>query len=241
MRPEVSHSHGHEHEHEIEPQFGLPEVLPQSEQLLWQGSPDWKAMARHVFHIRKLMVYFAVIIAIRVFVILTDGGSLHTATISALWLALLAGAAIVVLTGLAYISAKTTVYTITSQRLVMRVGMVLTMTFNLPFKRIASADLRKLAGATGDIPVKLMGNDKIAYVQLWPHVRPWRYANPEPMMRCLPHAEQVAEILAKAWSARVSSETGVRTQVASGRAENTVSRGKPSKAMTDAPSGAHPA
>ena len=241
MRPEVSHSHGHEHEHEIEPQFGLPEVLPQTERILWQGSPDWKAMARHVFHVRKLMVYFAFIIAIRVFVILTDGGSLHTASISALWLALLSATSLLILTGLAYISAKTTVYTITTQRLVMRVGMVLTLTFNLPFKRIASADFRKLSGTTGDIPVKLMGNDKIAYVQLWPHVRPWRYANPEPMMRCLPNAEQVATQLAKAWSAHVGQSSGVRAVIAEEGSADGRPRRSGARDGVSAPSGAHPA
>ncbi len=241
MKPEVSHTHGHEHEHEIEPQFGLPELLPQSEQILWQGSPDWKAMARHVFHVRKLMVYFAFIIAIRVFVILTDGGSLQTAGISALWLAMLSATALLILTGLAYISAKTAVYTITTHRLVMRVGMVLTLTFNLPFKRIAAADFRKLSGSTGDIPVKLMGNDKIAYVQLWPHVRPWRYANPEPMMRCLPNAEQVAEILAKAWAARVGDEISVRVSAVNSKADVGQPRAKPAQHKGEAPSGAHPA
>jgi hypothetical protein len=241
MRPEVSHSHGHEHEHEIEPQFGLPELLPQSEQILWQGCPDWKAMARHVFHVRKLMVYFAFIIAIRVFVILTDGGSLQTAAISALWLTILSATALLILTGLAYISAKTAVYTITTHRLVMRVGMVLTLTFNLPFKRIAAADFRKLSGSTGDIPVRLMGNDKIAYVQLWPHVRPWRYANPEPMMRCLSNAEQVAEILAKAWSARVGEDASIRVSAVGGKADVGPPRAKPAQHKSEAPSGAHPA
>ena len=33
------------HEHEFEPQFGLPERLPDSERLLWQGSPSWRALA----------------------------------------------------------------------------------------------------------------------------------------------------------------------------------------------------
>ncbi len=241
MRPEVSHSHGHEHEHEIEPQFGLPETLPQTERILWQGSPDWKAMARHVFHVRKLVVYFAFIIAIRVFVILTDGGTLHTAMISALWLALLSGTSVLILTGLAYISAKTTVYTITTQRLVMRVGMVLTLTFNLPFKRIASADFRKLSGTTGDIPVTLMGNDKIAYVQLWPHVRPWCYANPQPMMRCLPDAEYVAAKLAQAWSDHVGQSTSARTVAAEGGLDETRPRRSEVRSGLSAPSGAHPA
>lgn len=203
MKSDVSHTHGHEHEHEIEPQYGLPEELPQSERILWQGSPDWKSMARHALHLRKLVVYFAVIIAIRVFVVLTDGLGFQTALISALWLTILAASAIGILALIAYSSAKTTVYTITNRRLIMRVGIVLTVTFNLPFKRIAAANFRPLSRGTGDIPVELLGNDKIGYVQLWPHVRPWRYAKPEPMLRCVPNAQQVAKTLSQAWSAHM--------------------------------------
>jgi len=219
MKPDVSHTHGHEHEHEIEPQYGLPEELPPAEKILWQGSPDWKALARHAFHVRKLVVYFAAIIAIRVFVVLTDGQGIQMAMVSALWLALLASAAIGTLALIAYFSAKTSVYTITNRRLVMRVGIVLTLTFNLPFKRIVSADFRQQTNGTGDIPVVLMGNDKIAYVHLWPHVRPWRYAKPEPMLRCVPNAKHVANVLRQAWSDHLAinattadSSRGVRAE-----------------------------
>jgi hypothetical protein len=212
MKPVVSHTHGHEHEHEIEPQYGLPEELPSAEKILWQGSPDWKAMARYAFHVRKLIVYFAVIIAIRMFVVLTDGLGIQAAFVSALWLTLLASAAIGTLAVIAYFSAKTSVYTITNRRIVMRVGIVLTLTFNLPFKRIASADLRRQAKGTGDIPVVLMGNDKIAYVHLWPHVRPWRFVKPEPMMRCVPNAQHVAAILSNAWAAQLGSAASVAGQ-----------------------------
>lgn len=187
------------HEHEFEPQYGLPEELPQSERLLWQGSPDWKSMARHVFHLRKLVVYFAVIIAIRVAVVLSNGEGMATATVSAFWLALLSAAAIGIFALVAYFSARTTVYTITTKRVVMRVGIVLTLTFNLPFKRIASADLREFSDGTGDIPLALMDNDKIAYMHLWPHVRPWRMAQPQPMLRCLKNPQQVAAVLTRAW------------------------------------------
>lgn len=187
------------HEHEFEPQYGLPEELPQSEKLLWQGSPDWKSMARHVFHLRKLVVYFAVIIAIRVVMVLGEGEGAMTAAISALWLTLLAGVAIGILAMIAYFSARTTVYSITSKRVVMRVGIVLTLTFNLPFKRIASADLREFNDGTGDIPLALMDNDKIAYMHLWPHVRPWRMAQPQPMLRCLKNPQNVAAVLTRAW------------------------------------------
>jgi hypothetical protein len=197
----MSHRHTNaEHEHEFEPQYGLPEFLPQDEKILWQGSPEWKSLARHAFHVNKLVVYFAAIIGLRVFVVLTDGLGVNAALASAMWLAILATSAIGVLAMIAYFSARTSVYTITNKRLVMRVGIVLSITYNLPFKRIASADMRELTNDKGDIPLVLMPGDKIAYTHLWPHVRPWRFAKPEPMLRSIRDPQRVAEILTKAWS-----------------------------------------
>ncbi len=211
----LSHRHGYPHEHELEPQYGLPEALPASERLLWQGSPSWAALARTAFHVRKLAVYFAIIIALRVITVLLESGGLEKAMISALWLSLLALTAIGILSGLAVIVARTTVYTITSRRVVMRIGMVLTVSFNLPFKRIAAAGLRRHSDGSGDIPLALMPEDQIGYVQLWPHVRPWRFARTEPMLRGLAQPEQVAKILTEAWAACV----GDRAAIASGQYE----------------------
>jgi hypothetical protein len=194
-------SHGHEHE--IEPELGLPEPLPAAEKMLWQGSPDWKATAIHVFHVRKIAVYFAIILVVRAATELSFGGSFGQALLSATWLLPLAIAAIGMITVFAYLTAKTAVYTITDRRLVMRVGIVLTLTFNLPFSRIASASMKQLPGGTGDIPVALMGDDKIAYVHLWPHAKPWKLAKPEPAMRCVPDAAKVANLLTQAWSAHM--------------------------------------
>lgn len=197
----MNHRHTNaDHEHEFEPQYGLPEILPKDEKILWQGSPDWLSLARHAFHLNKLVLYFAVIIAIRVFVVLGDGLGVNAAIASAMWLGLLAFSAIAVLAMVAYFSARTTVYTITDKRLVMRVGIVLTIAYNLPFKRIASAGMRTLTNNKGDIPVALMPGDKIAYAHLWPHVRPWRFAKPEPMLRSIDDPKRVADILTKAWS-----------------------------------------
>lgn len=209
MRVELSHRHGHEHEHEVEPQYGLPEKLPQNERILWQGSPDWKILARFCFHTHKLAAYFAALIAIRVAVVLTEGGSLNLAMVNALWLSLLAAIAIGIMAGIAYLCARTTVYTITTHRVVMRVGIVLRLAFNLPFKRIASAGFRGLAGDRGDIPLALMGDDRIAYLNLWPHARPWRFSKPEPMLRSVPKAQEVARILSQAWSQRVGQAATV--------------------------------
>jgi hypothetical protein len=47
--------------------------------------------------------------------------------------------------------------------------------------------------------MQIASEDKIAYFHLWPHARPWRLAKPEPMMRCVPDAKQVAALLTGAW------------------------------------------
>lgn len=199
-------SHGHEHEFEAAP--GLPEPLPRGERLLWQGAPDWRALARHAFHVRGLSLYFAVILAARALNELTNGGSAADAASAIAWLLPVAVFALGMLHLLAYLSSKSTLYTITDRRVIMRVGIVLTLTFNLPFKFIGSAGFKARSSGTGDIPLALAGNDKIAYVHLWPHARPWRVASPEPMLRCIPDAERVAALLAQAWARSTNGVAG---------------------------------
>ena len=92
-------------------------------------------------------------------------------------------------------------YTITNRRVVMRIGVVLEITFNFPFRVIESAGLRAYPDGTGDIPLTLTGDDKVAYLHLWPHARPWRAARPEPMLRSVPDAARVADILSRALAA----------------------------------------
>jgi hypothetical protein len=187
-------------EHEFEAALGLPEPLPVGETILWQGAPSWTAMAKHVFRLQWLAVYFAVIVVLQVFSVAGSEGGLAAGWSSvalAIFLALLG----LLLVGLmAYWSATTTMYTLTSRRIVMRVGIVLTVTFNLPYKSLKSADLKLYKDGAGDIPMQIATEDKIAYFHLWPHARPWRLAKPEPMMRCVPNAKHVASLLTQAWS-----------------------------------------
>ena len=192
-------------EHEFEPERGLPQALPAGEHVLWQGSPDWRALAVRAFHLRKIAVYFGLLAAVRVAVLAGDGAGTGAMAVSALWMLLLGALAIGLLALVAWLSARTAVYTITDKRVVLRVGIVLTLTFNLPFKRIAAAGLHLDADGTGEIPLTLRPGDRIAYLHLWPHARPWRLAQPEPMLRSVPEAQQVARLLADAWS----RETGL--------------------------------
>lgn len=198
-----------EHEHEFEAAHGLPEALPPGERILWQGSPDWKSLAVEAFHVRQVTVYFAVMLALRAGFVISEGGSVLDGTIAALWLLPVALFATGMLVVLARLSARTTAYTLTNRRVVMRVGIVLTLTFNLPLRKLAGAGLRERGtNGVGDIPLQLAGNQKVAYVHLWPHARPWHAARPEPMLRCIPNVREVAQALRTAWSA----ETGLDTQ-----------------------------
>ncbi len=217
------HYDGHEHEHELEPAYGLPEVLPANEQVLWQGSPDWRDLARRVFFVRTLTVYFAVILAIRAGLVLVDGGTALAALKALMLVAPLAVLAIGTVLGLAVMSAKTTVYTITDKRVVMRIGIVLGVTFNLPFGRIASAGFHDAGHGIGDITLALAGSDRIALFHLWPHSRPWRLAQPEPMLRSVSEVQAVGQLLARAWSA----STGVNVPATSVEAETPAGLARP--------------
>jgi hypothetical protein len=188
-------------EHEFEAALGLPEPLPAGEKILWQGAPSWTAMAKHVFHLQWLTVYFAVIVVLQIASVSSSEGGLAEGWSSVALAVFLALVGLLLVGLLAYWSATTTVYTLTNRRIVMRVGIVLTVTFNLPYKTLRSADLKLYKDGTGDIPMQIATGDKIAFFHLWPHVRPWRLAKPEPMMRCIPEAKQVAVLLTEAWMA----------------------------------------
>jgi hypothetical protein len=188
-------------QHEFEPMPGLPERLPASERLLWQGAPDWRALARRAFHLPKLAVYFGVLIVWRAATVAADGGSALDVLLALPGPIALAGLGLGLVALLAWLSARTALYTITDRRVVMRIGIVLTLTFNLPFKRIVSADFSPGTGGTGDIALALADGDRIAWLHLWPHARPWRLRRTEPSLRSVPQAEAVARLLVDAWAA----------------------------------------
>jgi hypothetical protein len=191
-------------EHEFEAQLGLPEPLPRGERMLWQGAPQWRVMARQAMHTRLLSVYFALLLGARGINTLANGGSIADAALSVLWLLPLAAAALGLLVLLAWLVSRTSLYTVTDRRVVMRIGVVLNITFNLPYSQIESAGLRTNADGSGDITLLLADTDHIAYVHLWPHARPWHLKRTQPMLRALPRVAGVAQILSTALAASVA-------------------------------------
>jgi Bacterial PH domain len=203
-------SHGHEHE--LEPQYGLPERLPAGEKLLWQGSPDFAGVALRIFHLRKAVIYFAALLLLRAGLAVNDSGLWLEGLVALAWPLPLALTALACLLALAWMTAKTAVYTLTDKRLVLRIGIVLTLTFNIPLRSIKAAALRQAGGPNGDIVVQLTGPDHIAFLHLWPHVRPWHVARPEPMLRAVVDAPKVAALLTQAWGAANAQHTPTQAQ-----------------------------
>ncbi|MEY3519404.1 MAG: hypothetical protein RLZZ177_119 [Pseudomonadota bacterium] len=200
------------HEYEFEPQFGLPERLPDDEFIVWQGSPDVGALANSAFHLKKIGFYFAVLIVACAWPALESGAGLMAVVSAVKWIVPLTVIAMASVWLLAWFTARTTVYTVTSKRVVMRLGIVLTVSFNLPFKQIASADVRVLKDGFGDITLALQGSDSIAWVHLWPSVRPWRISKPEPTLRAVPNVQAVSDKLRQAWTQSTGLAANARTQ-----------------------------
>lgn len=193
-------------EHDDEPVPGLPERLPGGETVLWQGAPRWRSLARRAFHVRLVALYFVALAAWSGASAAADGAGPGTLAMDALWLALVASIPIGTLLAVSVLAARTTLYTVTDRRLVLRVGVALPMAVNIPLGAVRSAGLRRCADGTGDILLSLLPAHRVSFVALWPHVRPWRFSKPQPLLRGLPDAEAAAQALATALAASTAAE-----------------------------------
>ena len=187
---------------------GLPGPLPQGERLLWQGAPDWRHLAKNAFHVRLVALYFAILLGWYVISSIQAGtvaGALAAGTLRLGGLALVPVALVV---GYSWLVSRSTRYTITSRRVVIRCGVAMPITINIPFRKVDSADLKLGTDGRGDICLTLSRSEHLAYVVLWPHARPWRLARTEPMLRQIPEAERVAQVLGRALAGGASLAVG---------------------------------
>jgi hypothetical protein len=186
---------------DFEPQRGLPASLPEGERLLWQGSPRWQSLAVRAYQVRKVAVYFCVLVLWRVVTGVGNAHSVATVTLSAVFILLLGSIAFGVLCTLAYLNARSTVYSITSRRILLRHGVAVSLTMNIPLQFVETAALRAFADGTGDIALTLPQSERIGFLITWPHLRPGRITRPQPSLRALLDAQKAADILSAALAA----------------------------------------
>ena len=187
----------------FEPIRGLPEQLPEGEHILWQGAPDPWRLAREALGLRWVAGYFALLAFWRVGVSSADV-PFGVAIMHGLPFLLSGVVACAILYGIAYVQARSTVYTLTNKRVAMRIGAALTMTLNLPYTWIGTAKLDLKSSGHGTLAFELIGETKVSYLMSWPHVRPWRIARTQPALRCIADAQNVAQIFAEAAETRIS-------------------------------------
>ena len=186
----------------VEPIVGLPELLPKGEVILWQGRPNWFRLTIESLNLWWVIGYFGLLVAWRLVTVIDylPLGTAVSVSVPFLFVAAFVG---LLLCSIGYIQARSTVYTITNRRVVMRIGAALTMTLNLPFTKIDNAAVAKKRGGFGNIAFETSGTTKFSYFVLWPHARSWYFGKPQPTLKCIPDIEKVSSILGEAAKSRV--------------------------------------
>ena len=200
-------------EYEDEPVEGLPDFLPEGETMVWQGRPTVAAMARRVFFIPHLALYFGLLIAGHTLYRLMEGVSAAQVMGTFVWQAGLAATVLVLLAWLARSYAASVMYTLTSERLVIRSGVALPMMVNIPIEQITAADMRVYRDGTGDIVLTPVADRKLHWVLLWPNVSAW-YSRPiRPLLRGLAEPHRAADAFAAVASQHYQVTAGEQVAV----------------------------
>ena len=186
----------------FEPIRGLPERPPEGEVILWQGQPNWLRLTVDSLNAWWVLAYFIFLFVWR-FISVSDLMPFDQALLVSFPFLALALIVTLLLMLVGFIQAKATVYTITNKRIVMRIGAALTLTLNLPFTEIENAAIASSSKNFGSIAIDTKNDAKVSFLVLWPHVRAWHFKKPQPSLRCIPNAAEVAEILADAAKARL--------------------------------------
>ncbi len=177
------------------------------ETVIWEGQPGWRSAAFRIWHVRLVVAWFAFLAidgAVRLWGdprTSADAllhGEAHLVAIGVL--------VVTLLVVLAAQTARTTRYTITDRRVIMRIGIGLRAKLVIPFGAIAHVGVRIHPDQTGDLALRLIPGQSVMYPKLWPHARPWRFLRAEPMLRCIPQPGVAGTILCRAIAAVAEKE-----------------------------------
>lgn len=212
-------------EHDHEPVPGLPARLPEGEYIVWQGRPSSRLVARQVLKTRWLAGYFVLLGGWAVAAGISDGRDAASLLFSAGVLAAMAGVLIALAELYAWAVEKTSLYTVTNARVVMKIGVGLPVILNLPFASIRSAAMSRRTDGTGNVALEVARDVRVSWFILWPHSREWRINRPEPALICLRDVEEAARVIT-AELARFQAQAG---------ADETAPAGVPAVAMPSRP------
>ncbi|MCX7375019.1 MAG: photosynthetic complex putative assembly protein PuhB [Alphaproteobacteria bacterium] len=208
-------------EHDYEAVPGLPERLPEGETLLWQGRPEWRGFASRAMGLKGFAAYFLGLLAVQLAWGIAAGHPLSGIVFGMSVLFVMGAVVIGLLALVGWLSARSALYTVTSKRVVLRVGIALPMTINIPFAVVDSLARREHADGTEDLVLKIMRPHRLSWVALWPHCRVPKLFSPEPMLRAIPVQASAAQVLARA----LAAHAGAAVQPIANNAGTTASHG----------------
>ena len=183
--------------------------LAPDEAIVWQGSPSWRLVARDVFHLRALAVYLVFLVGLDAYQAWAKAIPLAKALHDSVPLAVIIAALTVNVIGIAWLTARNTRYTITTERVILAYGIALPATLSIPHGRIDKLELGLNSRHHGDIALGLKAGDHMPYLKLWPYARPWHLAHPQPMLRCVPQAAVVAGLATRALAATAQGKSAI--------------------------------
>jgi hypothetical protein len=184
-------------EHEIEPSPGLPARLPDGEFIVWQGRPEARIVMIRLLRARWIAAYFAIAALWSVAVGLNNAEAAWQLLGRLVFIAVAAMTVFAIMALYARAVAGTTLYTMTNKRIVMRVGIAISASFNLPYSQIAGADFRKGADGSGDLALTLKPGHGLSGSVFFPHQRGGLWRKLSPQLMCLPDIAPVAAMLAQ--------------------------------------------
>jgi hypothetical protein len=186
----------HHDDFAFEPVPGLPAHLPSGEAMLWQGTPEPIAFAIEVMRLRLAAVLVAALVIWRTASSIHDGALVGAVFVVAGGTLIGGLIAVGLLAVSGWLMARGTIYTITSQRLIIRHGVAMPMAINIPFSKVASAAAADGILGSTSIALTLLPKARSSIIALWPHARPWTLIRPEPSLRAIADGAHVAELLA---------------------------------------------
>lgn len=182
--------------------------LPAGETVLWRGKPDWRHLALDAFHAPWIALYFVGIGTWHLATTLHDGGTRAGALAAASSVVVPLVISLSLVSLLAWLSARSTAFTLTDRRLVMRYGVALPALVNVPLDLVEAMRVRRGFAGRGDLAFTLPRAGRLAFHQLWPYARPWYLFPAAPMMRAVPRVAEASAIFASAL--RVAAERDAR-------------------------------
>jgi len=210
---------------------GLPQALPEGERVLWQGKPNTLTLAIHAFHIRFIALWFGGMTVFKLFSMARAGApgtdmAVHFAQMLAIF-----GVAMGIVMLLAWLMARAAMFTVTTNRVVIRSGAALRKYVNLPFAVISSASVKRHGAKAGSIALQIAAPARASYTRLWPFARRRRSARPQPLLRALPDVETARQVLVSAlehWAGQTETvRPAVEAPACEGAAAKPVPEGQP--------------